>query len=159
MNETHVLARRPTNLLKNDHLALKALFEQYDGLGDGALEARKALFARIRRGLSIHSFIEEEIFYPAAEASEDKDARRLIQEARKDHRIVNELLEELSGMDAAEEGFDSKVNVLGRIVDQHSREEEEKIFPIVRALPEGELFDLAYWLEARKKSLEEEEQA
>ncbi len=73
------------DLLDADHKAVKKMFIDYDALcEDGApAAARRALAEKICQALTVHTQIEEEIFYPAVrEATEDDP---LLDEALAEH--------------------------------------------------------------------------
>ena len=53
------------SLLKADHKKVKALFKEANELGDRAYAARAKLFREIDAELTIHTKVEEAIFYPA----------------------------------------------------------------------------------------------
>ena len=58
-------------LLKEDHRKVEELFEQFEkAKGDGR---KQKLAAQICMELTVHTMIEEEIFYPACEGKVDED--------------------------------------------------------------------------------------
>lgn len=115
-------------LLKADHKEVRTLFEKFDQTED---EARKQELARkICHALTVHTQIEEEIFYPAArQADIDED---LLDEATVEHASAKDLIEQISQMTAADPLFDAKVTVLGEYVNHHVEEEESELFPECR---------------------------
>src|SRR5690242_9226865 len=77
--------------------------------------------------LKVHAQIEEEIFYPQArEATKDND---LIDEAVVEHATVKNLIAEIESMAVGQDLYDAKIRVLGEMVKQHIKEEEEELFP------------------------------
>jgi hemerythrin-like domain-containing protein len=77
--------------------------------------------------LKVHAQIEEEIFYPQArEATKDHD---LIDEAVVEHATVKNLIADIESMEVGEDLYDAKIRVLGEMVKQHIKEEEEELFP------------------------------
>ena len=58
-------------LLKADHRKVEGLFEKFEAARNGA--AKKALAKEICTELSVHTMIEEEIFYPACRAGVEED--------------------------------------------------------------------------------------
>jgi hemerythrin superfamily protein len=116
-------------LLTADHAEVKQLFEQYEQLADDEAEAeeRQALAEQICAMLTVHTTIEEEIFYPAArEAIDEED---LLDEAEVEHASAKDLIAQIQEMDADEELYDAKVKVLGEYVNHHVQEEENELFP------------------------------
>ena len=77
--------------------------------------------------MKVHAQIEEEIFYPQArEATKDND---LIDEAVVEHATVKSLIADIESMEVGEDLYDAKIRVLGEMVKQHIKEEEEELFP------------------------------
>lgn len=118
------------NLLINDHKQVKEMFEQFEGLSDRSKATKKKLADQICQALTVHTQLEEKIFYPAArEAINDED---LMDEAQVEHASAKELIEQLQGMEADDDLYDAKVKVLSEQVEHHVREEEDEMFPKVR---------------------------
>lgn len=117
-------------LLEQDHRQVEEWFDQYDELPDG--DRRKAELAeKLCLALKVHAQIEEEMFYPQArEATKDKD---LLDEAVVEHATVKNLIREIEAMKVGEDLFDAKIRVLGEMVKQHIKEEEEELFPEVES--------------------------
>src|ERR1700730_16406132 len=91
-------------LLKQDHRQVKGWFGDYEKARG---EAKKAELARkICRALTVHTQIEEEIFYPAArKATGDDD---LLDEAVVEHAGANHLIGEIEAMEPTEDLYDAK---------------------------------------------------
>jgi hemerythrin superfamily protein len=119
--------RSAFDVLEEDHREVEEWFDEYDELKDSD-EGRKAdLAEKICLALKVHAQIEEEIFYPQArEASQDND---LLDEALVEHSTVKNLIGEIEAMEVGEELYDAKIRVLGEMVKQHIKEEEEELFP------------------------------
>ena len=126
--KTNRAASRPADaikLLKDDHREVKAWFKQYESLEDDT--EKQALADKICLALTVHTQIEEEIFYPATrEAIDDDD---LLDEAEVEHASAKQLIAEIKGMKAGDRLFDAKVTVLGEYIDHHVEEEEKEMFP------------------------------
>ena len=120
------------SLLTEDHENVKAMFEQYEGLGDRAMASKKKLATQICTELTKHATAEEEIFYPAVRAA-GKDKEDLVDEATVEHASAKDLIAQIMEMEASEELFDAKVKVLGEMIEHHVKEEEEEMFPKARA--------------------------
>lgn len=115
-------------LLKEDHRKVEQLFKDFESAkGDG----RKEKLAReICLELSVHSAIEEEIFYPACEGKVDED---LLKEAFVEHDAAKLLIAEIeAGNGKSDDFFDAKVKVLSEEIEHHVEEEEKELFPEVR---------------------------
>jgi hemerythrin-like domain-containing protein len=117
-------------LLKEDHKKVQHLFKRFEDLGPNASKAKKDVIEKVIEELSIHSGIEEQIFYPAARESLDDDSKVL--EDLEEHHIMKWTLSELSKMQPEDERFDAKVKVLIEMVRHHIKEEEGELFPAMR---------------------------
>ena len=126
-------------LLKEDHKKVKALFEEVEGLGDRASTQRKNLFAQIDEELTLHSKIEETLFYPEfkkrAENSEERDE---VLEAYEEHGVVKVMIGELEDLDPKDETYKPKLTVLKELVMHHVKEEEGELFKMAREIFEPE---------------------
>lgn len=138
-------------LLKEDHRAVEKLFKQFEeAKGDGRKEK---LARRICLELSIHTRIEEEIFYPACKGQIEED---LIKEAYVEHDAAKLLIAEIeAGSGASDEFFDAKVQVLSEQIEHHVDEEEKELFPEVRKA-DLDLKSLGEQLSTRKRELMKE---
>ncbi len=140
-----------TQILHHDHQEVAELFFQYSELEESDLASKNKIAKAIVQELFIHAKIEEEIVYPSVRKL-DKDSEKLMDEADTEHHLVKFILAELSEMKAGDDHFDSKICVLGELVNHHVQEEEKEIF---EALREGD-FDLQKMgaqILARKKEL------
>lgn len=120
------------SLLTDDHDVIRQLFEKYrEFIAESADDVeRQRLAEHICALLTVHSTIEEEIFYPAArEVTEDDD---LLNQAQVEHNAVNDLIAQIESMDAGDELYDATVTVLGEYVEHHVRKEEDELFPELR---------------------------
>jgi len=109
-------------LLKQDHRKVEDLFEQFEKAHE---EGRKEkLVKQICTELSIHTMIEEEIFYPACTAQvKDED---LLDESYVEHDGAKVLVAELIKSDPGNEFYDAKVSVLSEMIKHHVKEEEKR---------------------------------
>jgi len=140
-------------LLKEDHSNVKSLFEKFDRTDKSSQEKKTELFEKMRRELKLHSRAEEEIFYPALKAL-NGEGRRLVSEALKEHRDVDELLTQISRLKPCDKNFDDKMETLIENVDHHVQEEEGEIFRFAEEnCSEGQLEELGQQIEDRKKIL------
>ena len=118
-------------LLTEDHENVKAMFEQYEGLGDRATTSKKKLATQICLELTKHATAEEEIFYPAIRAAQ-KNNEDMIDEAVVEHASAKDLIAQILSMEPTEDLYDAKVKVLGELIDHHVEEEEEEMFQKAR---------------------------
>jgi hemerythrin superfamily protein len=115
-------------LLKEDHRAVEKLFKEFEeAKGDGR---KQKLAQRICLELTVHTMIEEEIFYPACDGKIDEDK---LKEAYVEHDAAKVLIAEIeAGEGQDDEFFDAKVKVLSEEIEHHVEEEEKELFPEVR---------------------------
>jgi len=115
------------DVLEEDHREVEEWFDEYDELRDSDEDRKAELAEKICLALNVHAQIEEEIFYPQArEATKDND---LIDEAVVEHATVKNLIDEIEAMEVGDEFYDAKIRVLGEMVKQHIKEEEDELFP------------------------------
>ena len=107
---------------------VEKLFKDYESAkGDGRKEK---LSRQICLELSVHTQIEEEIFYPACDGKVEED---LLKEAYVEHDAAKLLMAEIeAGSGKSDDFFDAKVQVLSEEVEHHVKEEEDELFPKVR---------------------------
>ena len=141
-------------LLKEDHRKVEKLFKDFESAkGDG----RKEKLARqICLELTVHTTIEEQIFYPACDGKIEED---MLKEAYVEHDAAKLLIAEIeAGSGKTDDFFDAKVQVLGEQIDHHVKEEEDELFPKVRKA-DIDLKALGEQLAARKQELMKEYKA
>ena len=140
-------------LLTADHNRVRGLFARFKEAEESdAAEARR-LASTIFEELTVHTKIEEEIFYPAISDCND-EIHDLVTEGLEEHHVVDTLMEEARGLDPADEAWAAKIKVLIENVEHHAGEEEEELFGLVRtALDAGARTALGEQLEAMKGKL------
>jgi hypothetical protein len=145
-------------LLKADHETVGDLLKQINDLDDTAHARRRELFRQIDKELTVHSKIEEAIFYPAlkqkAKSDDDDDATQEVLEAYEEHANVKSMLQKLEGTDTTDETYDAKLQVLTDLVKHHVHEEEHEMFKEAQDLmDESELEQLGVKLAQAKEQL------
>ena len=142
-------------LLKNDHDEVAAMFKQFFKMKkDGAQKGE--LIEQICTALTVHSEIEEEIFYPACRDALGEDGEMVMDEAEVEHASLKNLIEQLEDADADDEMTAAKVKVLCEYVTHHVKEEEGTMFPKVKKA-DLDLDELGAELMERKQELMAEE--
>ena len=140
----------PFALLKADHEKVAGILETIEGTTERAAKGRDELFARLKAELDLHAMIEEEIFYPALE--ETDEAREITLEAYEEHRLVKQLLSELEAEPKDTEEWTAKFTVLKENIEHHVEEEEGEMFKKARkALSEEEIESLGEQLQEAKR--------
>jgi hypothetical protein len=143
-------------LLKADHRQVEEWFSQFDH--SNSQPKKQRLADAICDALTVHTTIEEEIFYPAfIAATGDKDMHH---EAVVEHAGAKKLIAEIQGMSAGDDYFDAKVTVLSEMIKHHVKEEEQPggMFAEARK-SDMDLASLGERLQARKKTLQSQADA
>lgn len=139
-------------LLTEDHKNVRKMFADFEKLkkGNGSSDAKAALVARICGELSVHAYVEEEIFYPVVrEAIGDDD---LMDEADVEHAEAKDLIAQLKDMKPWDDHYDAKVTVLGENIAHHVKEEEGEMFPGAKKA-KVDMKELGAQIVRRKKAL------
>src|SRR5438309_9132927 len=88
------------SLLKEDHRAVEKLFSDFESAkGDGR---KQTLARRICLELTVHTMIEEEIFYPECDGKIEED---LLKEAYVEHDAAKLLIAEIEGGEGKDDDF------------------------------------------------------
>ncbi len=119
-------------LLKADHREVERLFKTFQKASDNATATKRRTVKKIIELLSVHAAIEEQVFYPAVRAAVE-DAEDDVLESMEEHHVVKWLLSEIDKLDIGDERYKAKVTVLIENVRHHAEEEEQDLFPKVRA--------------------------
>jgi hemerythrin-like domain-containing protein len=135
-------------LLRADHKVVSDLFEQFEKTRSDARKA--AIVAQICKELTVHTEIEEEIFYPAVKAAL-KD-HELIPEANVEHASVKDLIAQVEGKTPDGEMYDARVKVMGEFVKHHVKEEQNEMFPKAKKT-KVDMIALGEQMAARKQEL------
>ena len=141
------------SMLMKDHKDVKALFKQFEGFTDRSIATKKKIVTQICDALIVHTYLEEEIFYPSVRAAIHDDA--LMDEALVEHASAKALIAQLLDMNAGDDLYDAKVKVLSEQIEHHVREEEDEMFPKVLKT-KLDLVALGAEMHTRKAELEPE---
>ena len=134
--------------LKADHVKVSGLFAEYEKARSTA--RKKALVAEICTELSVHAQIEEEIFYPQVKAV--LNDHLLVPEATVEHASLKDLIAQIEAVEPDGDMYDAKVKVLSEYVKHHVKEEQNEMFPQVKA-SSLDLLELGSRMAARKATL------
>ncbi len=138
------------SLLKADHRQVEQWFEAFEKTRS---DARKLdLATKICDALTVHTQIEEEIFYPAFwEATQDKDMHH---EAEVEHGGAKNLIAQIRSSGPNDDYYDAKVHVLSEMIKHHVKEEEQPGGMFAEAKKSDlDLVALGGELRSRKKEL------
>ena len=109
-------------LLKADHRKVEDLFAKFEAAtGDGK---KKAVAEQICLELTVHTKIEEDVFYPACEGAVEED---LLNEAYVEHDGAKVLIAEIEAGGPDDRFYDAKVKVLSEMIEHHVEEEEKRV--------------------------------
>ena len=118
-------------LLRTDHIAVKALFHEFKIATDA--RERRRIAEQALTELIRHAGAEEEIFYPAVrDARGTAETGALMDEANEEHHVAKVLIRELEAMREVDARYRAKFTVLSDLVKHHVTEEESEIFPLAR---------------------------
>ena len=122
-------------LLKQDHQKMRSLLSDLEKTTDRAAGKRQKLLAEIEQELTVHTKIEEQIFYPAfRDAARKDDDSKLYYEAVEEHHVVDLVLPEIKQTAVDADEFAAKAKVLKDLVEHHAEEEETEMFPRAKTL-------------------------
>jgi hemerythrin superfamily protein len=106
-------------LLKADHRKVEDLFDKAEKAKHPP--SKKSLVQEICTELSVHTVIEEEIFYPACTGKIEEGT---VHEAYVEHDGAKVIIAELLASTPEDEFYDAKVKVLSELIKHHVHEEE-----------------------------------
>jgi iron-sulfur cluster repair protein YtfE (RIC family) len=130
-------------LLDDDHKKVEQLFMQYQS----ADPARKNQLAQtICHELTVHTQIEDEIFYPAVRKATGDN--QLVDEAKREHDEARQLIQQIERQPS-----EHLMTALQKAIEHHVSEERSEMFPKARQASGLDLVQLAQQLEARKSEL------
>jgi hypothetical protein len=137
-------------LLKDDHKQVETWFAEFENTNSAS--KKQKLANQICLALTVHTQIEEEIFYPACrEAGVEED---MMDEADVEHDGAKKLIEEIEAGKAGDDHWDAKVTVLGEMIKHHVKEEEQRDGMFAKAKKADlDLKELGAELKARKDEL------
>ena len=119
-------------LLKIDHDKVRDLFSQFkEAKESDDTSTMQSVQQTIFRELEVHTSVEEEVFYPAAEKV-GGEAEELVKEGVEEHHVVDVLMSEIQGLSPDDDAWVAKMTVLIENVEHHAEEEEEELFPKLR---------------------------
>ncbi|MFC4311191.1 hemerythrin domain-containing protein [Steroidobacter flavus] len=139
-------------LLKQDHRAVEALFEEFEEADESE---QSELATRICQMLTVHTQIEEELLYPQAKEAFGEEDDEKVYEAEIEHGSAKELIAKIEAGTPEDPEFKPLVKVLSEYVKHHVKEEEKEMFPALKET-ELDLKELGSQLAQRKMQLMEQ---
>ena len=120
-------------LLKADHRQAEEWFEEFESARNG--QRKQELARNICMALTVHTQIEEQLFYPAyLEATGDEEMHH---EAAIEHEGAMRLIADIENSGPDDDFFDARVSVLSEMVKHHVREEEKRDGMFAKARSSG----------------------
>jgi hypothetical protein len=139
-------------LLKADHDKVKGMLDKLDATTERAEVTRTEGLQALKRELTIHETIEEEILYPALK--EFAKTREITMEAYEEHHVVDTIMAELEQTPFDDETWAAKLTVMKENLEHHIEEEEDQMFKQARqVMDESDLSTLGDRMAARKEEL------
>jgi iron-sulfur cluster repair protein YtfE (RIC family) len=141
-------------LLKADHDKVKGMLSTLDDTTERAEVTRAEGLEKLKRELTVHEAIEEEILYPTLiEFAKTKD---ITLEAFEEHHVVDMIMAELEETPVGDETWAAKLTVMKENLEHHIEEEEDDMFKKARqVMDEAELEELGERMAARKAELQQ----
>ena len=137
-------------LLKADHRQVEEWFEEFEKSRSD--DKKEKLAHKICTALTVHTQIEEEIFYPAyLDATGDDEMH---DEAHVEHDGAKKLIAEIEMGKPGENMWEAKVSVLSEMIKHHVHEEEMRDGMFAKAKKSSmDLDEIGMQLAALKKEL------
>ena len=142
----------PTQLLKKQHREVEGLFKQIEKADDA--NRRRELLRELTTNLTLHTKIEEEMFYPAIREIETKKAEEMVLEAYEEHAVVKLVMGTLPEVDPEDERFEAKMTVFQELIEHHVEEEEKEMFKLAKKLGDEQLEALGEQMMAEVEAAE-----
>ena len=129
------------DLLKDDHDKVKKLLADGEKTGESSPAKRRSIFEELKREMTVHEQIEEEIFYK--ELRSHPKAKDLVLEGIEEHNVVDTIMGELEMTEPTDEYWGPKFKVMRENIEHHIKDEEGEMFPTARKVfDKGELDEL-----------------
>ena len=147
-------------LLKADHKKVKGLFAEVEDTSERAKAQLQRLGDEICAELTVHTQVEEQLFYPAVQERTKrghKEEKDMVLEAYEEHAAAKTVIADIQATDPGDESYKPKIKTLSEMIDHHVKEEETELFPAVKELfPEDELVELGARMAELKARLQGE---
>lgn len=128
--DTDEIAPDALSLLRRDHRLAEELFAEF---ARSAPQQLDPLARRICKMLSVHTQIEQELFYPAVGRALTGQDKALVEHARVEHEQAKQAIARIESMTSENPAFRNEVDLLDRRIAQHVAAEEQELFVKVSA--------------------------
>ena len=137
-------------MLTADHCQVRALFQQSEDTSDPYL--KQIIAEHVFAELTLHMLLEETVFYPAFAEQADKEGKRLVSDALKDHQQLRDHIATLQDVDE-DAAFETRFQALRDCVNQHFEDEETTMFPQAAQVLATHLEEITVLLQERKEQI------
>jgi len=122
--------RDVVDILASDHQKANSLFDDIRSTND--VDTKRGLALELIKELCIHSGTETNVFYPACRKYLP-ESNNLVDLALEEHLVLENALNDLSDLNPADTRFDTKLQEIIQQVENHVQEEENDLFPKLKA--------------------------
>lgn len=138
------------DLLKDDHDKIKKLMVDGQRKTEDEPKSRRRIFEEIKRDMTVHEQIEEQIFYPALRSH--PKAKGMVLEGIEEHNVVDTIMGDLEMTEPDDEYWAAKFKVMREDIEHHIGDEENEMFPTARQIfSTDELDDLGGQMQQMKQ--------
>jgi len=116
--------------LEKDHIRIEMLLMQWKLIKSEKF--RERLLGSIRQEFSVHSTLEESLFYPACEKF--KELESMISNSYLEHKEVKAELKAISSLSQTSDKAATQMRKVTEAIEGHVSKEENDLFPRVRKL-------------------------
>ena len=143
----------PISLLKEDHATVKDLFRRFNEAPEGSGDIKWDICQDVIGEITVHSTIEERIFYPALREIGGREENDLVAQSLKEHEEVTALMDEINEMGMDDPDCEGKFQTLIEKVEGHIQEEEDELFPTAQELLADRFEDMAEEMTQLKRQI------
>jgi iron-sulfur cluster repair protein YtfE (RIC family) len=116
--------------LIKEHKATLAVIDKLEQLSPDQTDRRAMLLMNLTHMIAKHAMQEENVIYPVLRRGEDGQVADAL---NSDHGEVKAMLYELGHMEKGDPAFGETLGRLRTALDDHMRQEENELFPALRA--------------------------
>lgn len=113
-----------------EHEATRKVFDAIEATDERSTAKRNMLLSHLKHALMKHAIEEENVIYPALRDAGQRDAA---DELNKEHGYVKQYLYQLENTPTASPEWIATVRRFRADIEHHMREEEDNLFPMLRA--------------------------
>lgn len=138
-----------TDMIRLDHTHVMATFHKFEP--SASATTKEGLVKTVCVALEIHAQLEEEIFYPALQAT--AAGNEVLGKSKPEHDEMRRLIAELRALTPADAGYDDRFLELMRDVIHHVADEETVLLPLAERVLADQLGELGARMTRRRFEL------